>query len=260
MAAPHPGARSAGVIIGILFFGAVVVVGGLILAVTFLGTSAQPRFEPVGQAIDRSDPSDPGGAVNSPESPRIIEEAPAASSVAVFLPVDEDVEASLEVVDGRVSLQRDEPIEAGPVTAFCGDEPTDSAGGHMRVWTGGGGSVEVDVRINDMGSAAEARRSIEMRQNDEFLSCIADAIEPQIVSSIVMGEVVDSSSVTTGDQRELRVLIESRSRDSALLLWRQVGRYSVSAKIFEEDFDDGVQLDLAAADDLLAMTTEALED
>jgi len=236
---------------------------GAIVVLAFTAVDGGPRatagskFVTVGQSIAGSDSDHSSGEWDTDP---MDDEEPFAATGDLFaaLPADEDIEDLLEISDGRVTMQIEEYLEPGPAKAFCSDVAPDAVEGAWRAWTASGGGVEVDARIHELGSVAEARRAIESRQTDAFLACIPDGVESSVRHMQVDGgEITDSSTTTTGDQLEQILLIE-RGEEGTLFAWRQVDRYVVTIKVFDFDNDEGAALDLTSADDLLALSTEAL--
>lgn len=246
----------------------VVVLTGAIVALSFTVLGGEPSepdrlFMPVGDSIDggafdtipmdEEDPFDSGDFDTVP-----MEEDDPALDAQSALPYDEEVEELLDIAGGGVTLQVDELLEEGEVRSFCQAPTQDSLGGAMRVWTASDGEVEIEVRVQDMGSLQDAQEAVQGRQTDEFLACIPMEVIPvEITSDPFGGELIEHDEVTGGPQIEQRILIGKDDRESGLLIWRQVGPYTLSIKVFEQA-DDGVDLDLTSADDLLEQTTEYL--
>jgi hypothetical protein len=236
-----------GIAVVLVLTGAIVVV-----AFTALGgkprpsASAEPKFQKVGNSIDGSSRAttftqDP--AFEPPADPELLESA---------LPTAEDVEAQVEVAGGDTYEETDEPVETGPLFSNCTDQRPVLEGGAVRFWTTRTG--EVDVRIDDLGSAAAARASMEARQSDEYITCLPGEIAPKseyLSRTPLDGDVVDSSVIRQGDQREVKVLIEDGDGDGKLFVWRQVGQYTISARIWVVEPDADTELALTSSDELL---------
>jgi hypothetical protein len=253
---------------GFIGLAVVVVLTGAIVALSFTVLGGQPDepdqlFMPVGDSIDSGafstipmDEDDPFESGDFDTIP-MDEEDPALDAQSA-LPFDEEVEELLDIAGGGVTLEVDELFEAGEVRSFCNAPSADSLGGAMRVWTASDGQVEIEVRVQAMGSLQEAQEAVQGRQNEEFLACIPMEVIPvEITADAYGGELIDHDEVTGGPQIEQRILIGKDDRETGLLIWRQVGQYTLSIKVFELH-EEGDDLDLTSADDLLEQTTEHL--
>jgi hypothetical protein len=235
------------------------------LAFTVVGghprESAEPNFREVGSSIDSYDSGSSSDNSSGEWNTVPMEEEDgfaATGDLFAALPNDDDVEDLLGTGNRQVLLQKEEFIDPGPVKAFCTDVTVDAVDGALRGWTTSGGVVEVDARIYEMASVADAREAVTSRQTDAFLACIPDDVASSIEQMTMSGgEITDASTEDTGDQLEQVLLIE-RGSEGAILAWRQVDHYVVSLKVFEADYEGGASLDLAVAEDLLAIPTDSL--
>ena len=228
------------------------------LAFTVVGgdpsESAEPKFRTVGSSID-----DGSGSLPDVSSTIPREDPTTATPLEDVMPSDEDVIGFVSAVDGEVSLEFDDPTDPGPGGDLCTDVGPDVTDGYGRVWVDGSGSVEVDVRVQQTTSALEAAQTMDVRTEPAYLDCLTTKYGNIYGDGdVVDGRVDDSSDTGAGDQRQVSVLIEDASGMQKLLAWRQVGTYTITARIIGVDATEGDGLELSSADDLLDIPATAL--
>jgi len=244
----------------------VVLLTGAIVALAFTaldgdpnGSAAESRFRTVGSSIDSSDPGLDPGTDEWDTIPELQDLDGSTGGLYDALPTYEDVEDLVELSGGRANLQVEEIVGLDPASPDCADDAPEPVDGVRRVWSLDDSMSEVEVRIDDLGSVEDAQLAVERRQTPDFLECLPTEVETDDGSGIDAGVVVDTSTVDRGDRLEQLVLVDD-GEQTALYAWRQVDQYVITIKAFDFVWGSaGYDLDLAAMDDLLALTTELLD-
>lgn len=157
------------------------------------------------------------------------------------MPSAEEVDQAMGPAE-QLELRTEVADAAGPAASMCASVDAEVVASHHQVWVDDepDSPWELQASVLDFGTSEAAEGAIAARQTDPFRECLAQGVETSTMDTI-SGEVLEHAErPRTGKAGASEAILLSgyymigcgKDDGRMAMVWRQVDRYTISAKAY----------------------------